>query len=252
MKGKKLTLSTHKEQAIELFANNPDIEVREVARLVGVNPVTVSVWRKDPIFHEKILERFNIHLNGRLPNTLLALERECLAGNVNAIKLMLEYSGKLEKKVNITVLSPFEKWLQKKDLHKTEDAEVIMEELPEVGEIAEFKDLPPRTANNSHLEVHKERVRIKNAPQKAKSINNRNKARREQYKWLKRAKAVEIEPLSAKRPTPGQKQAWKDKIINAEKRAFQRLQEQADNNKTPCKPKNQKQETQEIPTPSKT
>ena len=204
-------LKTHKEQAIELFATNPDMEVQKVAELIGVNRVTVCVWRQDPNFHQKILERFNIELEGRLPNTLLALERESLAGNVNAIKLMLEYTNKLQKNINITIDSPFEVWKKHQSL---EEAEVIAEELPVM---AEFKDLPPRTANNSHLEVHKERVRIKNAPQKDKSINNRNKARREQYKWLKRAKVVEIEPLSAKRPTPGQKQAWKDKIIAAEK-----------------------------------
>ena len=82
------TLKTHKEQAIELFATNPDIEVQEVAKLIGVNRVTVCVWRQDPSFHQKILERFNIELESGLPNVLRSLERECLAGNVNAIKFL--------------------------------------------------------------------------------------------------------------------------------------------------------------------
>ena len=81
--------------------------------------------------------------------------------------------------------------------------------------------MPPRTANNSHLEVHKERVKLQNAPKKDKSIKNRNKVRREQYKWVKRAEAVGVEKLSAKRPTPGQKKAWQEKIIAKEKQASQ-------------------------------
>ena len=246
MKDAIITSKTQKEQAIELFATNPDIEVQEVARLIGVNRVTVCTWRRDPNFHQKILERFNIELESRLPNMLLALEREGLAGNINAIKLMLEYTNKLQKNINITIASPWEVWQK----HQSpEEAEVIADELPMV---AEFKDLPPRTANNSHLEVHKERVRIKNAPQREKSINNRNKSRREQYKWFKRAKVVNVSPLSAKRPTPGQKQAWKDKIIAKEKLASGSLQAQAGSNKTPYKPKNQKQEVPKTPIPPKT
>ena len=69
------------------------------------------------------------------------------------------------------------------------------------------------------MEVHRERVRLKNAPLKDKSIKNRNKARREQHKWLKRAKAVGVEKLPARRPTPGQKKKWQEKIIAKEKQA---------------------------------
>ena len=245
MKDALVTTKTQKEQAIDLFATNPSIEVREVARLIGVIPGTISNWKRDPNFAQKIFDRFNVELEARLPNMLLALEREGLAGNVNAIKLMLEYTNKLQKNINITIASPFEVWKK----HQSVEAEVVEGELPELDK---FKDLPPRTANNSHLEVHKERVRIKNAAQVEKSIKNRNKARREQYKWLKRADVVNVSPLSAKRPTPGQKQAWKDKIIAPEKLASESLQEQADNNKTPCKPKNQKREVPKTPTPPKT
>ena len=56
-------------------------------------------------------------------------------------------------------------------------------------------------------------------PQKVESINNRNNVRREQYKWVKRAKAVGVDKLPGKRPTPGQKKAWQKKVIAAEKKA---------------------------------
>ena len=98
------------------------------------------------------------------------------------------------------------------------DAEVI-------NDMPEFKDLPPRTTKNNHLEVHKERQKLQNIAQKAKSTANRNKLRREQHKWLKRAKAVGIDPLPSRRPTAGQKKAWHDSIISAEKKASQDPQE---------------------------
>ena len=66
------------------------------------------------------------------------------------------------------------------------------------------------------MEIHRERVRVKNAHLKEKSVKRKNKARREAYKWSKRAKLAGIEPLPAKRPTPNQKKEWMDKIIAAE------------------------------------
>ena len=246
MKDNELVPKTNKEKAVELFATNPDIAVKRVAEIIGVHNETIVRMRKDPAFHQMVQDRFMLELENDIPSMVSALKREVLAGNVQATRLMFEYMNKLQKNINITIDSPFENWMKKQGI---EEAEVVTDELPIM---AEFKDLPPRTANNSHLEIHRERVRIKNAPQKDKSIKSRNKARREQYKWLKRAKAVKVRPLSAKRPTPGQKQAWKDKIIKKEKLASQSPQGQVGSSKTPCKPKSQKQVTQEIPTPPKT
>ena len=44
-----------------------------------------------------------------------------------------------------------------------------------------------------------------------------NEKRKEWYKWKKRAKKVGIEPLSAKRPSKGQRKEWEKSIIEAEK-----------------------------------
>ena len=43
-----------------------------------------------------------------------------------------------------------------------------------------------------------------------------NKRRRELHQWKKRAEAVGIVPLPAKRPTRGQRKAWEESIIKAE------------------------------------
>ena len=43
-----------------------------------------------------------------------------------------------------------------------------------------------------------------------------NQKRKEWYLWKKRAKAVGVPPLSARRPTKGQRKAWEDEIIKRE------------------------------------
>ena len=216
MKNDKIEVKSNREKAIEIFATNPNIEVKKAAELLGVHVNTVSRMRTDPNFHEQVLARFNLELEGGLPNMLKALERECLAGNTNALKLMLEYLNKLQKNINVVVLSPFEKWMKaqetKNDSNDIEEAELV-EDMPE------FKELPPRTDKNNHLVIHKERLKVKNAPKKERSLVSHNKTRREQYKWVKRAEAVGVAKLSAKRPTPYQKKAWQEKIIAKEKQA---------------------------------
>ena len=92
----------------------------------------------------------------------------------------------------------------------------------------------------------------KKSASKAKNKKKRNEARKVLRKWQKRAELAGIAPLPAKRPTPGQRDAWRESIIAAEKKASQHPLEQADSNSIPCKPKTQKQESQEIPTPPKT
>ena len=148
-------------------------------------------------------------LENDVPSMVSALKREVLAGNVQATRLMFEYMNKLQKNINITIDSPFENWMKQQEFGDVADAEIV--------DVEEFKELPPRTAINNHLEIHKERVRVQNAPKKERSVKNRNKARREQYKWVKRAEAVGVEKLPAKRPTPGQKKKWQEKIISKEK-----------------------------------
>ena len=203
---------SQREQAVELFATNPVIEAKRVAELLDVTPQVVYDFRRDPNFHVQVQARFMAELENDIPSMVSALKREVLAGNVQATRLMFEYMNLLQKNINIKISSPFENWMKKQEFGDVIDAEIIVN-------MDEFKELPPRTANNSHLEIHKERLRVQNAPQKAKSLASHNKTRREQYKWVKRAKAAGVEKLSAKRPTPGQKKIWQDKVRIAEKQA---------------------------------
>ena len=211
MKNDKIALSTNREKAAELFAPNPEIEVKRVAELLGLHPNTIVNMRSDPNFHMQVQDRFMTELENDVPSMVSALKREVLAGNVQATRLMFEYMYKLQKNINITIDSPFENWMKKQEFGDVADAEIV--------NMDEFKELPPRTAINNHLEIHKERVKVQNAPIKERSVKNRNKVRREQYKWVKRAESVGVEKLSAKRPTPGQKKAWQEKVIAKEKQA---------------------------------
>jgi len=132
--------------------------------------------------------------------------REAKHGNVQAARLVLEHSGKLVKNVNITIDSPFEKFLKSEDI---QDAEII----EEFDEIVVPEDLPER---KKPVSAKKEKIVLKREIDKELSKKNRNEKRKEWYKWNKRAKAVGIEPLKAKRPTKGQRKEWEQSIIAAE------------------------------------
>ena len=215
MRTKELQVLASMDKAVAIYATNPEITHKEVAEMIGVGFNTLKKFRRDPNFWSKVYDYYMTTFERDVVGVLKAAVREAMAGNVQAQRLVLEHSGKLQKNINITIDSPFEKWLKKSDdgmevLNNVEDAEIV-EDMPE------FEELPPRTADNNHLNTYKERIKLQKLPAKAKSKANRNKLKREQYKWLKRAELVGIDKLPAKRPTAGQKKAWQDQIIEAEK-----------------------------------
>ena len=201
--------------------------------------------RRTPDFWQKYYNYYMVTFEGDVVDCLKAAVREGKAGNVQAIKIVLEHSGKLVS--GTQTLSPFEQWFMSKveGIDKQDivaDAEII----------DEFPELPPRTADNSPGKAKEELNKLNNAMNKAKSKKSRNEARRKLYKLQKRAKAAGVKPLPARRPTPGQRKAWEKAIIKKEKLASKLLREQAGNNKTPCKPKSPKQAVPEIPIHPKT
>ena len=199
----------HKVLAIELFALNPSITVKEVAAKVGVSDICVSKWRQDPMFIDKIYERYMTEFGSQLPAVINAMVREAKHGNVQAARLVLEHSGKLVKNVNITIDSPFEKFLKAEDV---EDAEVV-----EIfDDVVIPDDLPERKPSKT---VKEEKIALKSEIAKDKKNSkkkSRNEMRREWHAWKKRAKAVGIKPLPAKKPTKGQRKEWELSIIAAE------------------------------------
>ena len=201
-------------KAVELYALQPDITAAEVAKELGISASLVYVWRKNPNFVDAIYSRYMVEFGGELPAVLQAMVREAKAGNVQAGRLVLEHSGKLVKNVNVTIDSPFEKFLkaEKADIDY-EDAEV--EEI--VGSIPDIDgDLPKRNTEDQRQRVRKEKKKIKKAIKTEKEKQAYNNKRKEWNEWLSRGKKMGVDPLPARRPTPAQKKTWREEIVRRE------------------------------------
>ena len=196
-----------KKVAVEHFATNPNITVKDLASELGITERTIVKWRTDPNFMDAIYDRYMVLFGGEVPAVLSAMIREAKSGNVQAGRLVLAHSGKLVKNINVTVDSPFEKYLKQVDVD-AEDAEIIevMEEIPIIETLPD-RDIEPPIKRNK-----REKKQIDDAIKKEQY----SQKRKEWYRWNKRAKAVGVEPLSARRPTKGQRKTWEDEIIKRE------------------------------------
>ena len=200
--------------AIDLFAFNPQITVQQVADKLGVTKKSVLMWREDPNFIDAIYDRYMVEFGSQLPSVLNAMVREAQAGNVQAGRLVLEHSGKLVKNINVTIDSPFEKFLK-----GVESAEVVEDD--DIIDVAEsidddFDDLPERVAENQMKRTRDENIRNRKVIMEEEKKAAYNKQQREWRRWRIRAKKVGIEPLKGRRPTPAQRKDWENSIMEAE------------------------------------
>ena len=197
-----------KKVAIEHFATNPGITVKDLALELGINERTIVGWRTDPNFMDAVYDRYMVLFGGELPAVLSAMIREAKSGNVQAGRLVLEHSGKLVKNINVTVDSPFEKYLKTVNIDDIEDAEIVevMEDIPIVETLPDRDTEPPVKRNKREKKQIDDAVKKEQYSQKRKTW----------YRWQKRAEAVGVKPLKAKRPTKGQRKTWEDEIIKRE------------------------------------
>lgn len=207
-----------KDLAVELFATQPDLTVAEVAAMIGVTPKSVKTWRENINFMEAIYDRYMIEFGGELPAVLCAMVREAKSGNVQAGRLVLEHSGKLVKNVNVTIDSPFEKFMKKVEVADVIDGEIIEEGIEIISEEIEYESisLPERKKESPVVRVREEKRKIKKSIKDEVKRQEYNRKQKIWYQWKKRAKAVGVEPLPSKRPTKGQRKAWEDKIVRRE------------------------------------
>tara|TARA_R100000322_G_scaffold129653_1_gene85795 strand:- start:1199 stop:1951 length:753 start_codon:yes stop_codon:yes gene_type:complete len=203
-----------KAKAIELLALDLHANAKDVCNKLNISPRTLNYWKSDPDFVEAIYSRYMVKFGLEIPAVLNAMTREAKQGNVSAARLVLEHSGKLVKNINVTIDSPFEKFLR--DMGKEEiitDSEII-----DVAENIEddFEELPPRKVEDQRKREHDEKIKnLKEIKKETKRVK-RNAKQKEWYMWKKRAEAVGIKPLPSKRPTPAQRQDWEKSIIEAE------------------------------------
>ena len=107
----------------------------------------------------------------------------------------MEHSGKLQKNINITISSPFEKYLASQERKQLEPSKKVIE------------------AEVVPMEIQQEFQQIDSELLKKKAVLEK---RRELYSWSRRAEAVGIAPMPPRRPTKGQRLAWEMSIIRAE------------------------------------
>jgi len=205
-----------KDLAVELFATQPDLTVAEVAAMIGTTPKAVRTWRENINFMEAIYDRYMVEFGGELPAVLMAMVREAKSGNVQAGRLVLEHSGKLVKNVNVTIDSPFEKFMKKVEVADVVDAEIIEEGMDVISEEMEAISLPERKKESPIARVREEKKKIQISIKEEVKRQDYNRKQKIWYEWKKRAKAVGVEPLKAKRPTKGQRKAWEDEIVRRE------------------------------------
>ena len=88
-------------RAIELYATIPNIKHKEVALEIGISGKQLMRLRRDADFWRKVYNKYMVAYEGDLISVLNSMIREAKAGNVQAGRLVLEHSGKLQKKINV-------------------------------------------------------------------------------------------------------------------------------------------------------
>lgn len=200
--------------AIDLMIHNPDLNKKQIAEQINVSHRTIQSWFADDRFVDMYYKKYMVSFNAKLPMVLNSMIREAIEGNVQAGRLVLEHSGKLVKNINVTVDSPFEKFLKAEQI----DAEDIIDaESEEVTEILET--LPERNPEND--KPQKRQIKEKKAVERIKKGKKpyRQKLREDRasrYALLQRAKKVGLEPLPQRRPTASEKRKWLEKLAELE------------------------------------
>ncbi len=182
-------------KAVDIYATTPNVQHNFVADELGISYKTLLKLRKDADFWKKVWDTYLVTYEADVLDVCRSMVREALAGNTSAGRLVLEHNGKLQKNINITISSPFEKYLASQERKQLEPSK----------EIIEAEVVP--------VEIQQEFNHIDSELVKKKAVLEK---RRELYSWSRRAEAVGIAPMPPKRPTKGQRLDWEMSIIRAE------------------------------------
>ena len=187
-------------RAVDIYATTPNVQHKDVADELGINYKTLLKLRKDADFWKKVWDTYLVTYEADVLDVCRSMVREALAGNTSAGRLVLEHSGKLQKNINITISSPFERWLANEDRKQLEPSKEIN---------CIDAEIVPEAIQQEFNHIDKQLIKKKKWLERRKELHS----------WYKRAEAVGIAPLPAKRPTKGQRLAWEESIIQAERGA---------------------------------
>ncbi len=208
--------------AIDLLIHNPELTKKELAEHLKLGESTIHSWFADDRFIDLYYKKYMVSFNSKLPMVLDSMIREAVEGNVQAGRLVLEHSGKLVKNINVTVDSPFEKFLKAEEI---DAKDIIDAESEEVTEILET--LPERNPENDkprkrEISEKKAVERIKKGKKPSQEKLREDRASR--YALLQRAKKVGLKPLPSRRPTNSERRKWLKKLEELEFKQRQNLQ----------------------------
>ena len=200
--------------AIDLLIHNPELNKKQIAEQLKVSPRTIHSWFADDRFVEMYYKKYMISFNAKLPMVLNSMIREAVEGNVQAGRLVLEHSGKLVRNINVTVDSPFEKFLKAEQIDADEIIEAESEEVTEI-----LDTLPERNPIND--KPKKRDIKEKKAVEQIKKgkkpyRQKRREDRASRYALLQRAKKVGLDPLPSRRPTNSERRKWLEKLAELE------------------------------------
>ena len=182
---------------VELYAANPEIKHSEVCEKVGISLQTGKKIRNRS-FWADVYSYFMVNHQQDVLQVLNATVKEAKRGNVSAQKLVLQHAGRLVKSIQVSqVKSPMEIFLESKGLSDHVSA-------------IESGDNPIDLDHETEEDIKLSYEDVKK--------NKWLQRRRALYKWTKRAEAVNIEPMKAKRPSKIERKRWEDSIIDAENR----------------------------------
>jgi len=184
-------------RAVDIYATTPNVQHKDVADELGINYKTLLKLRKDADFWKKVWDTYLVTYEADVLDVCRSMVREALAGNTSAGRLVLEHSGKLQKNINITISSPFERWLANEDRKQLEPSKEIN---------CIDAEIVPEAIQQEFNHIDKQLIKKKKWLQRRKELHS----------WYKRAEAVGIAPLPAKRPTKGQRMDWEMSVIRAE------------------------------------
>ena len=200
--------------AIDLLIHNPELNKKQIAEQLKVSPRTIHSWFADDRFVEMYYKKYMVSFNAKLPMVLNSMIREAVEGNVQAGRLVLEHSGKLVRNINVTIDSPFEKFLKAEQIDADEIIDAESEEVTEI-----LDTLPERNPVND--KPKKRDIKEKKAVDQIKKgkkpyRQKRREDRASRYALLQRAKKVGLDPLPSRRPTNSERRKWLEKLAELE------------------------------------
>ena len=208
--------------AIELYASDPMITLKEMSIQCGVDKKTIQRWMRNPDFLDNLYKRYMEVAGVELPGVIQATIEEAKRGNVQAARLVLEHFGKLENRIKIQVESNFEKFMKvdSDDVEFTEIDDKDSEMFDKVADHLVDKkiELPERDNSNDFPRKREksEKNRLEMARYSQIKKDKEAKAQHNAYEIRKRAKKVGLDLLPSGRHSKSARDEWMKKLIELE------------------------------------